>query len=293
MSAPASPAAPPSPLLTPRAPPAAMEDRELLVLERQRTAALELEVRTLREALVQMGESTEFEEERIANRLIKRLHELKAEKEKLALEVEREEELLTNSLQKKLLQLRKEKVDLENKLENEQEYIVNRLHKQLEAAKGEKERLLQELSSEDAGVRKALESQVARILSEKVHLENELEQEQEFLVNRLQKQLAGMQHEKRRIERKLAKDNLLLLDQLQAKVDALRIDSGDNVNAFADGVNKLVSKLRDQQLRKANDGPRPAKDDISVHSWSAAASAARQTLTPEGVAYQHIRRGTM
>ncbi|POM74966.1 Lipid binding protein, partial [Phytophthora palmivora] len=116
--------------------------RELLILERQRTAALELE----------------------------RLHDVKSEKEKLALEVEREEELLTNNLQKKLNQLRKEKVDLENKLENEQEYIVNRLSKQLEAARAEKERLLQELQNEDNGVRKALESQVAKILHEKVHL---------------------------------------------------------------------------------------------------------------------------
>ena len=38
----------------------------------------------------------------ISNRLMKRLTELKREKEDLVLEVEREEELLTNQLQQKL-----------------------------------------------------------------------------------------------------------------------------------------------------------------------------------------------
>lgn len=38
--------------------------------------------------------------------MMKRLMELKKEKEDLALEVEREEELLTNTLQKKLNQVR-------------------------------------------------------------------------------------------------------------------------------------------------------------------------------------------
>ncbi|RLN89720.1 hypothetical protein BBJ28_00020337 [Nothophytophthora sp. Chile5] len=272
----------------------AVEARELLVLERQRTAALEMEAKMLRAALVALGESTEFEEERMTNRLIKRLSDVKGEKEKLALEVEREEELLTNNLQKKLDQLRKEKVDLENKLENEQEYIVNRLSKQLEAARAEKERLLQELQSEDASVRHALESQVAKILHEKVHLENELEQEQEFLVNRLQKQLTGMQAEKRRMERKLARENVALFDQMQLKLDVLRLECGDDANVFADGVTKLVAKAKEQQAKKAADGLKTTKDDISVLDWAASSSSSCKTqLTPEGLVYQHIRRGTM
>ncbi|CAM9896621.1 unnamed protein product, partial [Phaeothamnion confervicola] len=75
--------------------------------------------------------------------MMKRLGDLKKEKEDLALEVEREEELLTNTLQKKLNQARepaahsetcfqREKVDLENQLEREQEFIVNKLRKQLD-----------------------------------------------------------------------------------------------------------------------------------------------------------------
>ena len=107
--------------MQPPSPATSMSDDDALVLERQRTAALELEVKTLRSSLVALGESTEAEEERLTNRLIKRLHDVKSEKEQLALEVEREEGLLTNNLQKKLNQLRKEKVDLENKLEHEQE----------------------------------------------------------------------------------------------------------------------------------------------------------------------------
>ncbi|CAH0517706.1 unnamed protein product [Peronospora belbahrii] len=265
---------------------------DALILERQRTAALELEVKALRASLVALGESTEFEEERMTNRLMKRLHDVKSEKEKLVLEVEREEELLTNKLQKKLNQLRKEKVDLENKLENEQEYIVNRLSKQLEAARREKERLLQELQNEDNGVRKALESQVAKILHEKVHLENELEQEQEFLVNRLQKQLSGLHSERRRMERKLAKQNVALLDQMQLKIDVLRLECGDNVNAFADGVSKILAKAKKQQAKKAADVVKNTKDDININAW-AASSGYKPQLTSEGLVYQHIRRGTM
>ena len=44
----------------------------------------------------------EQEEEAITNRLMKRLEQLKREKQALANEVEQEEEFLTNTLQKKL-----------------------------------------------------------------------------------------------------------------------------------------------------------------------------------------------
>ncbi|CAN0428663.1 unnamed protein product, partial [Laminaria digitata] len=51
------------------------------------------------------SQQVEAEEECLINRMMKRLMELKKEKEDLALEVEREEELLTNTLQKKLNQV--------------------------------------------------------------------------------------------------------------------------------------------------------------------------------------------
>jgi coiled-coil domain-containing protein 6 len=44
-------------------------------------------------------------QECITNRMIKRLEELKKEKETLAMEVEREEEMMSNTLQRKLTQV--------------------------------------------------------------------------------------------------------------------------------------------------------------------------------------------
>lgn len=87
---------------------------------------------------------------------MKRLDELKKEKEHLARQVEMEEENITNKLSKKLEKVKQEKVglpvpvvplwqvqelasssqvNLENLLEQEQEYIVNKLQKQVTAAR--------------------------------------------------------------------------------------------------------------------------------------------------------------
>ena len=99
----------------------------------------------------------------VTNRLMKRLTELKREKENLVLEVEREEELLTNQLQAKLEQVRKEKVTLENELEHEQEYIVNRLQKQLTAVTAEKEVLQSKLQEEHSGLFDTLDASLSRL----------------------------------------------------------------------------------------------------------------------------------
>ena len=50
--------------------------------------------------------ASEQENELISNKLLRRIDELKHEKEKLLLQVEREEEYLTNTLQKQLAQVR-------------------------------------------------------------------------------------------------------------------------------------------------------------------------------------------
>ena len=62
----------------------------------------------------------EQEEEFITMKLMKRLADLKTEKETLANEVEQEEEFLINNLQKRLTKLNSEKADLEKQLETEQ-----------------------------------------------------------------------------------------------------------------------------------------------------------------------------
>ena len=81
----------------------------------------------------------EQEEECITNKLMKRLKQLRDEKQTLANEVEHEEEYLVNNLQKRLQKVNGEKLELENQLELEQEYIVNKLQKtvrHLHAASG-------------------------------------------------------------------------------------------------------------------------------------------------------------
>ncbi|KAI9014617.1 hypothetical protein BC832DRAFT_160469 [Gaertneriomyces semiglobifer] len=93
---------------------------------------LRSENQKLRRMTVELQASAEQEEECIANKLIKNIHDLKKEKGELLLKVEQEEEMITNTLQKKLAQLQKEKVEMEIALEQEQEFIVNRLQKQLE-----------------------------------------------------------------------------------------------------------------------------------------------------------------
>ena len=72
-----------------------------------------------------------MEEEFITNKLMKRLEQLKNEKQSLANEVEQEEEYLINNLQKRLQKLNSEKVELERQLEAEQEYVVNKLQKKV------------------------------------------------------------------------------------------------------------------------------------------------------------------
>ena len=78
-----------------------------------------------------LREQVEQEEEFITNKLMKRLEQLKNEKQTLANEVEQEEEYLINNLQKRLTKVHTEKVDLEKQLETEQEYIVNKLQKKV------------------------------------------------------------------------------------------------------------------------------------------------------------------
>lgn len=57
--------------------------------------------------------------------MLKKITELKKEKESLALNYEQEEECLTNELNRKFTQLRQEKVALERTLAREQENQVN------------------------------------------------------------------------------------------------------------------------------------------------------------------------
>merc|ERR1712070_1236985 len=113
---------------------------------RSRCLVLEKEVLKLKERAINNFCCMEVEEEGITNRVMKKLQEVKKEKERLAIEVEREEEMITNSLQKKMKKLIQDKIDIENQLEQEQESITNRFQRQVQKANLEKRQLEDELS---------------------------------------------------------------------------------------------------------------------------------------------------
>ncbi|KAA8493346.1 PH domain-containing rcdII [Porphyridium purpureum] len=127
-----------------------LEMRRELLTEKHRRTIAEEQYSRLKESVAQSVKQVEAEEELISNTLMKRLAQLKMEKEKLALQIEEEEEFLTNNLQMKLEKLKHEKVDLENQMEQEQEFIVNKLQRQLDELRAEKlmlERRVEQLST--------------------------------------------------------------------------------------------------------------------------------------------------
>lgn len=153
-----------------------------------RVKSLQEENKSLRQASVNIQAKAEQEEEFISNTLLKKIQDLKKEKESLALNYEQEEECLTNDLSRKLNQLRQEKVQLEHTLEQEQECLVNKLMRKIEKLETE------------TGSKQATLEQLRR---EKVELENTLEQEQEALVNKLWKRMDKLESEKRGLQIKL------------------------------------------------------------------------------------------
>eukprot|EP00743_Colponemidia_sp_Colp-15_P002474 GILK01002682.1.p1 GENE.GILK01002682.1~~GILK01002682.1.p1 ORF type:complete len:418 (+),score=105.70 GILK01002682.1:41-1255(+) len=207
-----------------------------LATEKQRSHALELDIKRMKNESIQLSQQVEAEEEAITNRLMKRLSDLKKEKEDLAIAVEQEEELLTNTLQKKLQDLRMDKVNMENQLETEQEYIVNRLQKKLDNVTAEKtelenklkkeiqnrEQLLIQVEREEEHLTNNLQRKLDELRREKIEIETRLETEEEYIVNRLQKQLAEVTAEKQALEKKLDEEGLGIIALLQENLEKYR-----------------------------------------------------------------------
>lgn len=117
--------------------------------ERNRRAAAEEQVRLLRRESTLNQIRIEEEEEAISNKLMKRLAELKHEKEQIARASESDSEWVTNSLSQRLEELQRQKHKIIATAEAENEFIVNRLNKELDALRVEKhelERKVQRLS---------------------------------------------------------------------------------------------------------------------------------------------------
>jgi coiled-coil domain-containing protein 6 len=194
----------------------------------------------------------EQEEEFITNKLMKRLEQLKKEKQTLATEVEQEEEYLVNTLQKRLDKLNKEKVDLEAQLETEQEHITNQLHKKLAELTLEKHRLN----------------------LEKINLENQLEAEQEYIVNRLQKQVSrlaqekqSLQNEKNHLQRtvtdlagsvdRMNRDKVALEQAMEMEEEGIVNRLNRQLEALTTNLRHIESKLEARGISMQELGPLP------------------------------------
>ncbi|KNC78927.1 hypothetical protein SARC_08661 [Sphaeroforma arctica JP610] len=167
--------------------------------------------------------------ELIINTLLRKIEQLKKEKESLIVSLEQEEEHISNGLLVKLEKVKKEKIEMENLLEQEQEFIVNRLQKQIEA----KQR-----------VSNNLELQIQQMRKEKGDMENALEQEAEFMVNRLQKKLENMEQERTELKKQLSQgSSTTSLNNLAGSA------SGFSSDGFTSGdVNEEVKRLRQALL---------------------------------------------
>ncbi|KAF6772024.1 hypothetical protein AHF37_09294 [Paragonimus kellicotti] len=86
----------------------------------------------LRRNSVNIQAKAEQEEEYISNTLLKKITELKKEKESLTINYEQEEDCLINQSNRKFTQLRQEKVALERTLAREQEDQVSKLKLRIE-----------------------------------------------------------------------------------------------------------------------------------------------------------------
>lgn len=123
--------------------------RNELARERNRRIAAEEHFQELRRESALTQIRLEEEEEMISNKLMKRLSELKHEKEQIARASESDSEWVANSLSHRLDELQKQKLKIIATAEAENEAIVNRLNKELEALRVEKaelERKVQRLS---------------------------------------------------------------------------------------------------------------------------------------------------
>lgn len=120
-----------------------------LTREKKRREAAEEHVKELRRESTLNQIRVEEEEEMISNKLMKRLSELKQEKEQIARASESDSEWVTNSLSQRLEDLQRQKHRIIAAAEEENEFIVNRLNKELDALRTEKlelERKVQRLS---------------------------------------------------------------------------------------------------------------------------------------------------
>ena len=156
--------------------------QKLLRQQQKYSEKLSDEKRQIRENWGKIYAQAEQEEEYISNTLLKRIHQLKSEKEMLAQRYETEMITANNDLQKTINQLQSERDMLEGKLTKEHPSFVDGLLKRI-----------RNMEKDIDGFRQNID----RLRAEKIDQENALEHEQELLFNTLGKQLDQINSEKK------------------------------------------------------------------------------------------------
>eukprot|EP00612_Vaucheria_litorea_P004531 CAMPEP_0171460346 /NCGR_PEP_ID=MMETSP0945-20130129/5255_1 /TAXON_ID=109269 /ORGANISM="Vaucheria litorea, Strain CCMP2940" /LENGTH=223 /DNA_ID=CAMNT_0011986523 /DNA_START=152 /DNA_END=823 /DNA_ORIENTATION=- len=192
----------------------------------------------MRKSAALLSHAIEAEEECITNRMMKRLNELKKEKENLVVEVEREEEHMTNTLQRKLTKVRQEKVDLENQLEREQEYLVNKLQKQLSQVIAEKERLALEVEREEEYLTNTLGKRLEQLQLEITVITNKLKHEKNHVSAPLRKAL----DDNKILCNELVATSLQEIIKITEKLHKLELNDADK-KEFLDQIDSLCHKI--------------------------------------------------
>lgn len=165
------------------------QDRQLRELRRNYKAAVDSN-KQIRDTYGKIYARAEQEEEYISNTLLKRIHQLKNEKELLAQRYEKEEMSMTNELMAKVKHLQTERDMLEGKLKNEQATVVDGLMHTIR-------RMDHDISTS--------RQNIERLRKEKVDQENALEHEAELLFNTLGKKMHQLNIEKRNLQASLEK----------------------------------------------------------------------------------------
>ncbi|CAL8098191.1 unnamed protein product [Calicophoron daubneyi] len=238
---------------------------------------LKLKIKGLNEANEQLRRNSvtiqakaEQEEEYISNILLKKITELKKEKESLAINYEQEEECLTNELNRKFTQLRQEKVALERTLAREQEDQVSKLKSRIE-------KLETDMNNK--------QSCLDRLRREKIELENALEQEQEALVNRLWKKMEKLETEKRALQEKLESLGALLSgsssNQSLASAPHLSASGNDSMSAGTGGI--LMTGQSGTPSRPTSSGPGSLRGSLRHHPHPQHSSSVAASLQQPSV----------
>lgn len=153
-----------------------------------------------------MFSRSEAEEEGIINKLMKRMAELKKEKEAIAIEAEREEEARAHGLSVGAVGMGV----LKDGKTIDPALTITPLS------------LFRQTTTRQQMISNTLQRRLMAVLKEKIDLGNQLEQEQEQIVNKLTKEITKLRQEKAQLALDVEREEEMLTNTMMKKLDAER-----------------------------------------------------------------------